>query len=508
MGFRAPACDRRADRMSGGAMRSLATLVMLWAVAAMALQAGPARAQGPQSVADLADELSDAVVNISTSQRASAQETIPMPNLPPGSPFKDFFDEFFNQQRPNGDTPRRRVNSLGSGFVIDPDGIVVTNNHVISDADEIEVNLSDGSTLKAELIGRDTKTDLALLRVEPEKPLTAVTFGSSDALRVGDWVMAIGNPFGLGGSVTLGIVSARNRNINAGPYDDFIQTDAAINRGNSGGPLFNMDGEVVGINTAIISPSGGSIGIGFAIPATTAARVIDQLRRYGEVRRGWLGVRVQTVTDDLAESFGLSEPRGALVADVTKGGPAEEAGIKPGDVIVEFDGKPVPEMRDLPRVVANTAIGKAVDVVVLRNGEEQTISVTLGDLDEGEKLIAGNSSDEGDDKDGAMPETLLGLELAQLTPEARQRYGIDESVDGVLIAAVNDDGPAADKGIEAGNVIVQVGQEPVSEPADVQRRVSALVKEGRRSILLLVANRDGDMRFLAIQVEKGEDENE
>nr|WP_246480002.1 DegQ family serine endoprotease [Kaustia mangrovi] len=481
---------------------------MLWAVAAMALQAGPARAQGPQSVADLADELSDAVVNISTSQRASAQETIPMPNLPPGSPFKDFFDEFFNQQRPNGDTPRRRVNSLGSGFVIDPDGIVVTNNHVISDADEIEVNLSDGSTLKAELIGRDTKTDLALLRVEPEKPLTAVTFGSSDALRVGDWVMAIGNPFGLGGSVTLGIVSARNRNINAGPYDDFIQTDAAINRGNSGGPLFNMDGEVVGINTAIISPSGGSIGIGFAIPATTAARVIDQLRRYGEVRRGWLGVRVQTVTDDLAESFGLSEPRGALVADVTKGGPAEEAGIKPGDVIVEFDGKPVPEMRDLPRVVANTAIGKAVDVVVLRNGEEQTISVTLGDLDEGEKLIAGNSSDEGDDKDGAMPETLLGLELAQLTPEARQRYGIDESVDGVLIAAVNDDGPAADKGIEAGNVIVQVGQEPVSEPADVQRRVSALVKEGRRSILLLVANRDGDMRFLAIQVEKGEDENE
>ncbi len=508
MGFRAPACDRRADGMSGAAMRSLATLVMLWAVAMMALQAGPARAQGPQSVADLAEELSDAVVNISTSQRASAQETIPMPNLPPGSPFKDFFDEFFNQQQPNGDTPRRRVNSLGSGFVIDPDGIVVTNNHVISDADEIEVNLSDGSTLKAELIGRDTKTDLALLRVEPEKPLTAVTFGSSDVLRVGDWVMAIGNPFGLGGSVTLGIVSARNRNINAGPYDDFIQTDAAINRGNSGGPLFNMDGEVVGINTAIISPSGGSIGIGFAIPATTAARVIDQLRRYGEVRRGWLGVRVQTVTDDLAESFGLSEPRGALVADVTKGGPAEEAGIKPGDVIVEFDGKPVPEMRDLPRVVANTAIGKAVDVVVLRNGEEQTIAVTLGDLDEGEKLIAGETSGGGGDKDGAMPETLLGLELAQLTPEARQRYGIDESVDGVLIAAVNDDGPAADKGIEAGNVIVQVGQESVSEPVDVQRRVSALVKEGRRSILLLVANRDGDMRFLAIQVEKGEDENE
>ncbi len=305
-----------------------------------------------------------------------------MPDLPPGSPFRDFFEDLFKDQPGGGDgdpsTPTRKVNSLGSGFVVDPAGIIITNNHVIEDADEIEVNLSDGSKLKAELKGRDGKTDLAVLKVKPPHPLTAVTFGNSDSIRVGDWVMAIGNPFGLGGSVTLGIVSARNRNINSGPYDDFIQTDAAINRGNSGGPLFNMAGEVVGINTAIISPSGGSIGIGFSIPSNTARRVIDQLVAFGETRRGWLGVKIQEVTDDLAKSLKLDMARGALVADVTPTGPAEKAGIKPGDVVVKFDNKPVHEMRDLPRIVADTPVGTKVAIEVLRKGNPMTFTVELG----------------------------------------------------------------------------------------------------------------------------------
>ena len=272
-------------------------------------------ARGPVSVADLAETLTGAVVNISTSQTVSGQRTVPMPSLPEGSPFREFFEDFFNRQQQgknNNNNPTRKVNSLGSGFVIDPSGIIVTNNHVIADADEIEVNFSDGSKLKAEVIGKDAKTDIALLKVKSDKPLTAVPMGDSNKIRVGDWVMAIGNPFGLGGTVTVGIVSARNRDINSGPYDDFIQTDAAINRGNSGGPLFNMEGQVIGINTAIISPTGGSIGIGFAIPAATAMSVIEQLREFGETRRGWLGVRIQTITDELAETLNLSSRRRAL----------------------------------------------------------------------------------------------------------------------------------------------------------------------------------------------------
>ena len=276
------------------------------------------------------------------------------------------------------------MQSLGSGFVVDASGIIITNNHVIEDADEIVANFSDGTKLTATLLGKDEKTDLAVLQVKPKpnKPLKALKFGDSDKMRVGDWVMAIGNPFGLGGTVTIGIVSARNRDINSGPYDDFIQTDAAINRGNSGGPLFNMDGEVIGINTAIISPSGGSIGIGFAIPSDAAIHVVDQLRQYGETRRGWIGVRIQQVTDEIADSLSMGSPRGALVAGVTDKGPAAEAKIEPGDVIVSFDGKPITEMRDLPRLVADAAIDKAVDVVVIRKGAELTLKVKVGRLAE------------------------------------------------------------------------------------------------------------------------------
>src|SRR5688572_10564852 len=304
-------------------------LIMILAVA-MAIGA---RAAGPESVANAAARLLPAVVNISTTQKIDGTAgQVPMPNLPENSPFREFFDDFFEKQQREGDQPQRRVNSLGSGFIIDPSGILVTNNHVIEGAEEIEAKFHDGSTLKAKLLGKDAKTDLAVLKVDPPEPLSYVTLGNSDTLRVGDWVMAIGNPFGLGGSLTLGIVSARNRDINSGPYDDFIQTDAAINRGNSGGPLFNMDGEVVGINTAIISPSGGSIGIGFSVPANTAKGVIDQLREYGETRRGWLGVKIQTITPEIAESLSLGNPEGALISDVVPTGPAEKAGIKAGDV--------------------------------------------------------------------------------------------------------------------------------------------------------------------------------
>src|SRR5215468_7982990 len=367
------------------------------ALAALALSAltlpaltVPAGARGPDGIADVAERVIDAVVNISTSQNVASRNPGAMPNLPNDPQLDELFRDFFNRRGQGGDnqnrgnTPRR-VNSLGSGFIIDASGIVVTNNHVISEADEITVILNDGSRIKAELIGKDQKTDLALLRVKTDKQLKSVKFGNSDSLRLGEWVIAIGNPFSLGGTVTAGIVSARNRDINSGPYDNYIQTDAAINRGNSGGPLFNLEGEVVGINTAIISPSGGSIGIGFSVPSKTAVAIIEQLKQFGETRRGWLGVRIQQVTDEIAESLQIKPPHGALVAGVDEKGPAKPAGIEAGDVIVKFDGKEIHEMRDLPRVVADTPVGKDVDVVIVRKGKEEKKTVKLGRLDDGEK---------------------------------------------------------------------------------------------------------------------------
>ncbi len=466
---------------------------------------GTARAEGPVSVADLAERLTPAVVNISTRQSVKGGgQSLPMPDLPEGSPFREFFEEFFEKRNKDGKQgkPRqpRNLNSLGSGFVIDPEGIIITNNHVIDGADEIQVNFADGSKLKAEIIGRDAKTDLAVLKVEPTTPLTAVPFGNSSSIRVGDWVMAIGNPFGLGGSVTLGIVSARNRNINSGPYDDFIQTDAAINRGNSGGPLFNMDGEVIGINTAIISPSGGSIGIGFSVPSSTAVGVINQLRKFGETRRGWLGVKIQSVGEDMVESLGLDEPRGALVADVTPTGPAEKSGIKAGDVIVNFNGKPVNEMRDLPRIVAETPVGTEVTVEVIRKGESRNISVVLGRLEEGEKIAA--------KAEGKAPASesaeVLGMKLSPLTDELRAKFKIDEAIQGAVVTDVAPDSPAADKRIQPGDVISEAGEKKISAPGDVSAQVKALEKEGRNSILLLVlkASRKFDPHFIALRLKK------
>jgi serine protease Do len=462
-------------------------------------------ARGPDSIADVAEKVIDAVVNISTSQKVEARNS-PMPQLPNDPQLDELFRDFFNRRGAPGDPQNRersprRVNSLGSGFIIDPSGIVVTNNHVISEADEITVILNDGTRLKAELIGKDQKTDLALLRVKPDKPLKAVKFGESEKLRLGEWVIAIGNPFSLGGSVTAGIVSARNRDINSGPYDNYIQTDASINRGNSGGPLFNLDGEVVGINTAIISPSGGSIGIGFAVPAKTAVPVIDQLRQFGETRRGWLGVRIQQVTDEIAESLNIKPPRGALVAGVDDKGPAKPSGIEPGDVIVKFDGKEIKEMRDLPRVVADTPVGKQTPVVVIRKGKEETKTVTLGRLEDGEKVAAAESKNGGVPDQNVVKKTL-GIELANMSGDLRKRYNIKDTVNGVVITGIDASSPAADKRLSPGDVIIEIAQEAVANTDDFQAKVDKLKKDGRKSALLLIAGADGELRFVALSLQQ------
>jgi serine protease Do len=462
----------------------------------------PAAARGPEGIADVSEQVIDAVVNISTSQKVESR-TGPTPQLPPGSPFEEFFEEFFKNRRGQGDTPQRgprRVNSLGSGFVVDAEGIVITNNHVISDADEINVVFSGGDKLRAEIIGRDQKTDIAVLRVKPTKPLKAVKFGDSDKLRIGEWVVAIGNPFGLGGSVTAGIISARNRDINSGPYDNYIQTDASINRGNSGGPLFNMQGEVIGINTAIISPSGGSIGIGFAVPSKNAVAVIDQLRQFGEMRRGWLGVRIQQVTDDIAESLGLKPVRGALVAGVDDKGPAKPAGIEPGDVIVKFDGRDIKEMKDLPRIVADTPVGKDVPVTIVRKGKEETKTVKLGRLEDAEKAQQATLKS-GKDEEKSVVKKTLGLDLSNLTDDLRRRYKIKDSVKGVVITGVEAGSSAAEKRLNAGDVIVEVAQEAVANAEAVQKRIDTLKAEGKKSALLLVANAEGELRFVALSLQ-------
>ncbi len=466
-------------------------------VAILLTHAAVARA-APESFADLAAKLTPAVVNISTSQSiTTAQGPQILPQLPPGTPFEDLFRDFFERRRKENKT-KRKVTSLGSGFIIDPAGYVVTNNHVIADADEITVILNDGREFPAKLIGHDPKTDLALLKIDSKEPLPSVSFGDSDKVRVGDWVLAIGNPFGLGNTVTAGILSARGRDINAGPYDDFLQTDAPINRGNSGGPLFNMDGEVIGINTAIFSPSGGSVGIGFSVPSTLAKPVIEQLRKYGRTKRGWLGVRIQAVSDDIAEGLGLDEARGALVADITPDSPAAKAGLKTGDVILEFDGKKIQAMRELPRIVANTQIGKTVDVVVLRKGKRKTLKVTIAELEENEAEVASASS-----KEPAVAEAdALGLTLSAITPDLRERFGLSEDVKGVIVTDVQPDGNAAARGVRPGDVIVEVGLEPVRTPKEVLAKVKKAIEAKRKSVLLLL-DRGGDQRFVAIEIGKG-----
>ncbi len=474
----------------GTLLRALFGAVLLAAPPVLVPEVALAR-PAPDGFADLAQRLLPTVVNIATEQTLKgAGPQAALPDLPPGSPLQDLFKDFMNQK----DVPRH-VTSLGSGFIIDPSGLVVTNNHVIEDADQITVTLNDGTTLPAKLVGRDEKTDLALLRIHPRAPLPFARLGDSDKARVGDWVMAIGNPFGLGSTVTAGIVSARNRDINAGPYDDFIQTDAPINRGNSGGPLFDMDGNVIGINSAIFSPSGGSVGIGFSIPSNMVRDVIDQLRKYGQTRRGWIGVRIQQVTPDIAEGLGLAGATGALVAEVTPGGPAARAGIRNGDIVTGFDGKPVPDSRTLPRVVADTPVGKAVKVDILRNRKKQTVTVVLARLAEDDGTPAPRKP-----AAPAKPKySRLGLSLGIIDGNLRAKYHLGAKVSGVVVTDVDPDSPAGTQNFRPGDVIVEVQNQKVHTPDDVMKRIADDERAGRKVELMLV-NRAGNLTFVAVRL--------
>jgi serine protease Do len=489
--------------------RALARLLVACVAGLLAI--APAAAKGPDSLADLSATVQDAVVNISATQTIDPKNSHKGgpdagPGGPPGTPFDDLFEEFFRRRQQQGqgapELPRpRKSSSLGSGFVIDPSGIIITNNHVVADANEVTVIFTDGQKLKAEILGKDQKVDVAVLKVKPDKPLKAVKFADSDKARVGDWVLAVGNPFGLGGSVTAGIISARNRNIDSGPYDNYIQTDASINKGNSGGPLFNLDGEVIGINTAILSPSGGSVGIGFATPSNTVEPVITQLQKFGETRRGWLGVRIQKVDDAIAENLQLGQPRGALVAGVDDKGPSKSAGLKAGDVIVKFDGKPIKESRDLPKLVAATPVGKEVEVVIVRGGKEQAKSIKLGRLEDGEK-VATNGSPDGGWAEKSVAQKTLGLELSSLSDELRNRFQIKEAVkSGVIITGVDPRSDAADKRLQPGEILLEINQEPVADPADAVKKVKALKDGGKKSALLIVANGQGDTHFVALTID-------
>ncbi|MEZ5686049.1 MAG: DegQ family serine endoprotease [Paracoccaceae bacterium] len=468
-------------------------LALMLALSPVAAPPALARA-APDSFADLAKQVSPSVVNITTSTTVAAP-TSPGPMFPEGSPFEDLFRDFGFPNGPNGNRAQpRRSNALGSGFVISEDGFIVTNNHVIEGADEIEIEFYSGQKLKAKLIGTDPKTDIALLKVESDKPLAFVKFGNSDQMRVGDWVMAVGNPLGQGFSVSAGIVSARNREL-SGTYDDYIQTDAAINRGNSGGPLFNMNGEVVGVNTAILSPNGGSIGIGFSMAANVVSKVVGQLQQFGETRRGWLGVKIQDVTPEMAEALGLSAAEGALVSDVPEG-PAREAGIEAGDIITSFDGGDVKTTKDLVRRVADAPVGEAVRVTVLRDGKSQTLMVTLGrrELAEGEAVPAAVQAPQETEKD------LLGLTVTPLTEALTTELGLPAGSTGLVIKSIDETATAYEKGLRAGDLITEAGQEPVATIEDLEARITDATEAGRKSVLLLI-RRGGEPRFVALPIE-------
>jgi len=470
--------------------------VLAISIAVLVAFAQPVLAQRtPDSFADLAESISPAVVNITTATNVAGVDNVPRPMVPEGSPLEDFFKDFMDRRR--GDGQPRQTNALGSGFIVSADGYIVTNNHVIDKADEILIEFfGNGRELEAEIVGRDPKTDIALLKVVADGPLPFVSFGDSDRARVGDWVMAVGNPLGQGFSVSAGIISARNRTL-SGAYDDFIQTDAAINRGNSGGPLFNLDGEVIGVNTAILSPNGGSIGIGFSMASNVVSSVVEQLREFGETRRGWLGVRIQNVTDDVAEALGLDEAKGALVTDVPDG-PAADGGVKAGDVILTFDGEEVENSAGLVRIVGDSDVGAAVRVVVFREGKTQTLKVTLGRLEEAEIALGPLGEDT---KDQSTELAILGMTLAPLTEGYRSQFGIEESLRGVVILGVEAGTPAEEKDLREGDVITEIAQSQVQTPEEIEDRIKAARDSGRKSILLLV-RRDRAPRFVALSLEE------
>jgi serine protease Do len=500
---------------SSVARAALMGLAFVLATPAVPLIRPAVARSAPDSFADLAAKLLPAVVNVSSTQTITAKNgpngpgagpEIPM--FPPGSPFEQFFKDFLNRNRQGqggggggGDNqPARRAQSLGSGFIVDASGYVVTNNHVIEGADEVSVTLQDNTTLKATIIGRDESGDIALLKVKTDKPLATVDFGDSSQSRVGDWVLAIGNPFGLGGTVTAGIVSARGRDIHQGQYDDFIQTDAAINRGNSGGPLFNMDGQVIGINTAIFSPSGGSIGIGFSIPSNMAKNIVAQLKEFGHPRRGWLGVKIQQVTPEIAESLGLKDASGAMVAGVTDGGPAEKAKIHGGDIILKFDGQDVKEMHNLPRIVADAVVGKEVPVLLWREGKEVTVQTILAERPADTQLAAADATKP---VDTTKPTDIsgLGLKVAPFSQDLKDKFQLQDGQKGVVITEVAPNTAAADRGLKPGDVIVEVQQGAVASPGDIQAQVDAARKADRKFVLMLI-QREGGMQYVPLSISK------
>jgi serine protease Do len=470
--------------------------------AAAAPRAEPALAPPEQPFAEifshLASHLLGVVVNISTTQALPPPAKTPQDAAPgsPGASLDDLFRDFFGDQGSPGQ-PGLRAASLGSGFIIDPSGIIVTNAHVIANADQITVTLSDDTVLQAKVIGRDTVTDLALLKVDAKAPLPAASWGDSSKAKVGDWVLAIGNPFGLGGTVTAGIISATARDIHSGPYDDYLQTDASINRGNSGGPMFNLRGEVIGINTAIYSPSGGSIGIGFAIPTALAEPIIEQLKTTGKVERGWIGARIQPVTDDIAESLGLDKARGALVAAIDPDSPATQAGLKPGDVILSYDAKPVDRSRQLPRLVADSAPDKPVKVTIWRDGKEVEVTLTVVAYDPNRPQPKPPAPEQP-----KPPPTvdLLGLKIARLTPDLRKQFALPEAARGIAIVDVPQNSAGATQGVRAGDLIVAAGEAPVTTPDEVLQLIAAAKHAGRKNILIRV-EREGNFRFITMPLE-------
>lgn len=479
------------SRMFRGLMLSLLAFVLIVAQAIAVLAK-------PESLAPLAEQISPSVVNITTSTVVEGR-TGPQGIVPEGSPFEDFFREFRDRNNGgNGERPRRS-SALGSGFVISEDGYVVTNNHVIDGADEITIEFFSGKELIAKVIGTDPNTDIALLKVEADSPLPYVTFGDSNKARVGDWVIAMGNPLGQGFSVSAGIVSARNRAL-SGTYDDYIQTDAAINRGNSGGPLFNMDGQVIGVNTAILSPNGGSIGIGFSMASNVVTRVVDQLKEYGETRRGWLGVRIQDVTQDVADAMGLAKATGALITDVPEG-PAKEAGLLTGDVIMSFDGVEVADTRALVRQVGNSPVGASVRVTVMREGKSQTVKVVLGRREDADSEEPAATPEDAP-QDAPAQTSMLGLILTPLTDEIREELGADAGTDGLAVTEVDEASEAFEKGLRIGDIITEAGQQKVTSIADLEARIEAAQDAGRKSLLLLV-RRAGDPRFVALTLDNG-----
>ena len=480
------------------------------ALTMLLLISAPSGADAPEATpfseifAQLAAKLVGVVVNVSTTQASAAPTPKGGPEAqlpPPGAPLDEFFRDFFGEKgAPGGpNPPLSRVASLGSGFVIDPSGLIVTNNHVIANAEQITVTLSDDTTLQAEVIGRDSVSDLALLKVEPKAPLAAASWGDSAKARVGDWVLAIGNPFGLGGTVTSGIISATARDIHSGPYDDFLQTDASINRGNSGGPMFNLAGEVIGINTAIFSPSGGSIGIGFAIPSAFARPIVDQLKATGKVERGWIGARIQPVSEEIAEAVGLDKSRGAMIGAVDQASPAAQAKLQPGDVILSFDGKPIDRSRQLPRLVADAAPDTVVKLSVWRDGKEQEVELKVAALNPNRPAPPPSEPEK------PKPPTsvdVLGLKLTKLTAELRKQFSLPETAKGVVINEVPQNSPGAAQGLRPGDLVIAVGHELVGSLEEVQQKVAASKKNGRKNVLVRV-EREGNTRFIALPFEAG-----